>query len=173
MTKQSTQEFTLYQMINQDSSMMKNAYTCIALALSFMWGPAINDWVSQQMEKLFWKCNGDVLNGVALTYRTNDERLWVEFGRDFQWAFANTALEQHAYRELANCMMGNKLIDEYIAHFEHLLQKTGWDRTSRGSLFQFKKGLDRRIHLRILQKEPMLAESLDDWEEAACREVER
>jgi hypothetical protein len=69
-------------------------------------------------------------------------------------------------------MMGNKSIDEYIAHFEHLLQKAGWDRTSQGSLFQFKKGLDRQIHLRILQKEPMPAESLDDWEEAARQEVE-
>ena len=69
--------------------------------------------------------------------------------------------------------MGNKSIDEYIAQFEHLLEKAGWDRTSRGSLFQFKKGLDRRIHLKILQKEPMPAENLDAWEEATRCEVER
>ena len=117
-------------MINQDSLMMKNAYTHTTLALLFMQGPAIYDWVSQQMEKLFWKCNGDVLNGIAPTYHTDDERLWVEFGRNFRWAFADTASEQHAYGELVNCMMGNKSIDEYIAHFEHLLQKAGWDRTS-------------------------------------------
>ena len=69
--------------------------------------------------------------------------------------------------------MENKSINEYIAQFEHLLQKAGWDHTSWGSLFQFKKGLDWRIHLKILQKEPMLAKMLDDWEEAAWKEVKR
>ena len=102
------------------------------------------------------------MNGIAPTYYTDDEQLWVKFGHDFQCMFADTASKQYAYRELANCVMGNKSIDEYIMHFEHLLQKAGWDHTSRGSLFQFKKGLDHRIHLCILQKEPMLAESLDD-----------
>ena len=42
-TKQFTQEFTIYRMINQDSPTMRIAYTCTALALSFMRGPAIND----------------------------------------------------------------------------------------------------------------------------------
>jgi len=69
--------------------------------------------------------------------------------------------------------MGNKTIDKYIAQFEHLLQKAGWDHTSRGSLFQFKKGLDRKIHLKVLQWEPMPAENLDEWEEAAQKEVEQ
>jgi hypothetical protein len=63
--------------------------------------------------------------------------------------------------------MGTNMIDEYIAHFEHLLQKAGWDHTSCGSLFQFKRGLDRRIHLKILQKEPMPAKTLDAWEKVA------
>jgi hypothetical protein len=35
-TKQFIQEFTIYQMINQDSLTMWNAYTCTALALSFI-----------------------------------------------------------------------------------------------------------------------------------------
>jgi hypothetical protein len=83
-TKQFTQEFTLYRMINQESPTMRNAYTRTALALSFMRGPAINDWVLQQTDRLYIKCNGDVLNGIAPTYHTNDERLWAEFGHDFR-----------------------------------------------------------------------------------------
>ncbi len=119
------------------------------------------------------KCNGDLMSGIVPTYQTDDERLWIEFGCDFRRAFADTALEQRAYGKLANCTMGNKSIDKYIAQFKHLLQKAGWDRTSWGSLFQFKKGLDRKIHLKILQKEPMPAEALDTWEEAAQHKVER
>jgi hypothetical protein len=49
-TKLFMQEFTLYRMINQDSQTMHNAYTRVALVLSFMRGPAINDWVLQQTE---------------------------------------------------------------------------------------------------------------------------
>ncbi len=151
---------------------MKNPYTRTTLALLFLRGPTINDWVLQQTEGLFLKCNGDVLNGITPTHHMSDKRLWVEFGHEFQRAFADTASEQWAYGELANYTMGNGTIDKYIAHFEHLLQKAGWDQTSRGSLFQFKRGLERKIHLRILQRDPIPAETLDAWEEAVCREVE-
>ena len=126
---------------------MRNAYTQTALALLFLRGLAINDWALQQTEKLYWKCNGDILNGVPLTYQTDDEQLWVEFSWEFCRVFANTASEQWAYGKLANYTMGSSTINEYIAHFKHLLQKAGWDRTSRGSLFQFKRGLKWQIHL--------------------------
>ncbi len=62
---------------------MKNAYTWMALALSFIRGLAINDWVLQQTNRLSMKCNGDVLNRVTLTYCTDDKCLWVEFRQDF------------------------------------------------------------------------------------------
>ena len=73
--KQFIQEFTLYRMINQKAATIKNAYTRTTLMLSFMRGPSINDWVIQQTDWLYTKCNGDVLNGIALVYCTNDERL--------------------------------------------------------------------------------------------------
>ena len=105
---------TLYQMINQDTPTMKNAYAQMALTLSFMRGPAINDQVLQQMDKLYLKCNSNLVNRIAPSYCTNDECLWVKFGHKSQWAFTNTASEQRAYGELANFTMGNKTIDEYI-----------------------------------------------------------
>jgi hypothetical protein len=114
-------------MINQDVATMRNTYMRTALALSYMRGPAINDWVLRQMEKLYLRCNGNLTNGIVPTHQTHDKRLWEEFGQDFQRAFADTALEQQAYSELANYTMGNKTIDEYIAQFEHLRQKVGWD----------------------------------------------
>jgi hypothetical protein len=82
-TRQFTQEFTLYRMINQDAVTMKNVYTQTALTLFFMRGPAINDWVQQQTDKLYLKCNGNALNGFAPTYHTNNKHLWVEFRQEF------------------------------------------------------------------------------------------
>ncbi len=108
-------------MINQDSATMKNPYTRTTLALLFLRGPTINDWVLQQTEGLFLKCNGDVLDGIAPTHCMNDEWLWVEFGHEFRRVFVDTASEQRAYGKLANYTMGNGTIDEYITHFEHLL----------------------------------------------------
>ena len=111
----------LYQMINQDAPTMRNTYTWTALALSFMWGPAINNWVLQQTEQLYAKCNGDPVNRIGPTYWNDDENIWIEFGQDFCWAFADTALEQRAYGKLTKCAMGNKTINEYVAQFKHLL----------------------------------------------------
>jgi hypothetical protein len=55
--------------------------------------------------------------------------------------FIDTTFEQHAYGELANCTIVNRMINEYVAYFKHLLQKAESNRISQGSLFQFKKGL--------------------------------
>jgi len=79
-TKQFTQEFTIYRMINQDSLTMQNAYIHTVLALSFMRGSAINDWALQQTESLYTKCNGDPMNSIAPMYQMDDECIWVEFG---------------------------------------------------------------------------------------------
>ena len=128
-TKQFMQEFTLYRMINQDSIIMRIAYTRTALALLFMWGPAINDWVLQQTNSLYIKCNSNAVNRIALTYQVDDEWLWIEFSCNFRHAFTNMALEQQAYSELVSYTMGNKTINEYITQFKHLLQKAGWDHT--------------------------------------------
>jgi len=47
--------------------------------------------------------------------------LWVKFSHKFHRAFIDTALEQRAYGKLANFTIGTRTIDEYVAHFEHLL----------------------------------------------------
>jgi hypothetical protein len=56
----------------------------MALALLFMRGQAIKDWVIQQTEGLFVKCNGDAGNGIPPIYHTDDEHLWVKFSHDFR-----------------------------------------------------------------------------------------
>src|SRR6266853_3441940 len=53
-TKQFTQEFTLYRMINQDSPTICSTYTRTALALFFMRGLVINNWVLQ-----YWTSKGN------------------------------------------------------------------------------------------------------------------
>ncbi len=52
----------------------------MALLLLFIRGPSINDWVLQQTDCLYLKCNGDILNGMASVYYTDNKQLWMEFG---------------------------------------------------------------------------------------------
>jgi len=106
-TKQFTQEFTLYRMVNQDSPTICNTYTQTVLALSFMQGPTINNWVLQQIERLYVKCNRDTINRIVLTYQTDDKWLWMDFSLNFHYTFTNTTSEQCAYGELANCFIGS------------------------------------------------------------------
>ena len=106
-TKQFTQEFTLHRMVNQDSPTICNTYTQTVLALSFMQGPTINNWVLQQIERLYVKCNRDTINRIVLTYQTDDKWLWMDFSLNFHYTFTNTTSEQCAYGELANCFIGS------------------------------------------------------------------
>ena len=58
-------------------------------------------------------------------------------------------------------------IDEYIAAFENLIIRAGWECGAKGSLDVFKG-----IHYTISQRDP-IPQSLDDWQTAARCKVER
>ena len=66
----------------------------------------------------------------------------------------------------------NKDIDLYIAKFEELVTKIGWNRTDLGVLQKFQEGLIKWIAAAILDRD-IWPETLDNWMEAACREVHR
>jgi len=69
----------------------------------------------------------------------NDERIWNEWVANFKQAFADTASAEQAYAELMKLEMRGDEIEEYIAAFEHLRLKAGWERGTQGSLEMFKK----------------------------------
>src|SRR5713226_6547364 len=61
-------------------------------------------------------------------------------------------------------------IDDYIAKFENLVCKAGIPRTEMGILKKFRDGLKKGIHGAIMRRD-MWPENLDNWQEAAQREV--
>jgi len=63
-------------------------------------------------------------------------------------------------------------IDKYIVALEHLRLKAGWERGAHGTLEIFKKGLLRRLHWAILQRDPIPV-MMDEWITAARREIQR
>jgi len=105
-------------------------------------------------------------------YADNNENLWNEFVNKFGQAFADTAAAEQAYTNLSKLEMKGDEIDEYIAIFEHLLARAGWDWAAHGSIEMFKQGLRKGIHARILQKDP-LPNGIDQWQAAVRKEVQR
>jgi hypothetical protein len=63
-------------------------------------------------------------------------------------------------------------IDHYIATFERLAAAAEWEPDAKGTIAQFKAGLEELIHKRILYRETWPT-TMIEWKTAAQREVER
>ena len=161
-------------MCNLRNEAMTNPFQRIALALSYIKGPCVDDWVAKTSDDTVRKVFGDpqAIPPIQPIYADNDENLWNEFVNDFAQAFADTAAAEQAYADLSKLEMKGDEIDEYIATFEHLLARAGWDRAAHRSIEMFKQGLQKGIHAGILQKDP-LPIGIDQWQAAARKEVQR
>ena len=123
------QQYALYRMINPMAETVTNPYQRIALLLSFMRGPKVDDWVAEKVQQLELAVRGDPAAGIPPTALMTDERLWVDFLNHFQASFVDSAAQQNAYAELQSCRMEKGKLDEYVAKFETV---TGtWDGSYR------------------------------------------
>ena len=61
-------------------------------------------------------------------------------------------------------------IDDYIATFESLIVKAGWERAAQGSLEMFKQGLTLGIHYWILNRN-LVPRTIDNWYTATREEM--
>jgi len=172
-TNQFMTEFQLWWMINNRSESMTIPFERIALCLSFIRGPDVDNWVAEKINQLRLAVRGDPARNINPTYNETDEALWNAFGADFRQSFQDTAEEENAYAALKDLRMKEDQIDGYIAHFEVLLVKAGWQRTERGSADLFFNGLTKRVQSKILSLYTLLPTTLDEWQAAARSIVQR
>jgi hypothetical protein len=98
-------DFKIYKIMNPLADVMKQPYACVAMALSLIWGPKVDDWVDKQLKELEQK--------VCTTPRS-DETLWTEFEAAFTSAFTNTVKKEDAYQKLKHLKM--KCYDPQLGH---------------------------------------------------------
>src|SRR6266850_611567 len=170
---QFTTEFQLWWMINSGAEVMNNPLQQIALCLSFIRGPKVDNWVKEKINQLQRAVLGDPANGILPTHCPTDEALWNSFGADFRVAYQDTAAEENAYAQLKDLYMIEDRIDEYIAHFEVLLVKAGWSRQDKGSVDIFFNGLTHTVQRKILSLYATLPITIDKWQSAARQIVQR
>jgi len=157
-TQKFVKEFTLWKMCNLQNEAMTNPFQRIVLALSYIKGPRVDDWVTKTSDNTVRKVFGDpqAIPPIMPIYADNDKNLWNEFVNEFG----------QAYADLSKLEMKGDEIDKYIAMFKHLLARAGWDQAAHGSIEMFKQGLQKGIHTSILQKDP-LPIGIDQWQAAA------
>ncbi len=127
--------------------------------------PQVEDWVQDQANGLCEKttCYSDRVEKTS-------ESLWDNLKEAFEHSFTHTGQVKQAKSELNRLEMVQDQIDNYIAKFENLVCKAGIPHNKVGILEKFRDGLKKGIHGAIMRCDTW-PENLDDWQEAAQREV--
>jgi hypothetical protein len=164
-------QFGLFRIINDGNPVVTNPRRRVALALTYIRGPKVDPWVSQQYDALLpIKVN----HALARTYRdaadTSEEALWGDFITEFKRAFAEPSWE--VFARLETLRMAGDDVEMYIATFENLMRRAECKRESGPMVHYFRQGLPTNLE-RSIMKRQAVPNTIDEWQSAARKEVER
>jgi hypothetical protein len=154
-------DFETHWKINRKNNTMKEPYSRVLMATSFMKGEKVRDWVCAQRKPLQKRVDKE-------HYSENSEHLWECFEYNFKKAFTDTTQKQDAYIKLKELKMEGDNLQTYAAKHEALVHRTGWDLKGEAAMETFKNGLKKQLGLAVLrnsQGEP--PETLAGWQKAA------
>jgi len=160
--KEYMHSFKRWWTLNKEKVVFDIPYKCMALCLSYMKGPKVEDWVEAQQEYM----NERKREGRSPTFKSH----WRDFEKSFKDAFMDIAESIKVENDLKNLRMQGSDIDTYIATFTKLLKMAGYDEMEHGSLSLFKKGLPNGLNIRIINNSRQPPQDLRGWIEAAHQE---
>jgi hypothetical protein len=154
-------QFDLFRIINERNTVITNPKRRVALALTYIRGPKVDPWVAQQRDALLIKANH------ARTYADTDEALWEDFIAEFKRAFAEPLWQ--VFARLENLRMAGDEVELYIATFNNLMRRTGFQ--GGPMVPYFRQGLPINL-VRSIMKRQTMPNTIDEWQSAARKEVE-
>jgi hypothetical protein len=164
-TDQFITRFRLFCIINERNTVITNPKRRVALALTYIRGPKVDDWVDQQCDAPSREVNH------ARTHADMDEAVWDNFIAEFKRAFAESSWEVLA--RLYKLQMTGNNIEMYIATFENLVRRAESCKRESGSMVHiFHQGLPTNVE-RSIMKRQAIPNTIDEWQSAAREEVER
>ena len=118
-SKQFISKLKIYFQVNQNKKDIKNEYSKTLIALSFIKGPNVLNWVDAQ---------ADMVDHNLMLSGGNefDKAIWMSFLRRFQLAFISTTTKEDAYMEINKLKMKDGQLDEYTANYATLINKLEW-----------------------------------------------
>ena len=155
-------EFGLYRIINEEHPIITNPKRRVALALTYIRGPKVDAWVSQQYDALLKKANH------APTHADTNEAVWEDFIADFKRAFAEPAWK--VISELENLRMAKDDVEMFIATFENLASRAEFKRESVSMVHYFRQCLPTYL-VRSIMKREAIPNTIDEWQSATRKEV--
>jgi Retrotransposon gag protein len=126
------------------------------MCLSYMKGPKVNDWVWHKAQTL----------QAAIDNRTmvaTDETIWQAFEDEFVAAFTDTTRHEQAMLDLINISMMGDDLDTYMATFEHLRERAGWEADAQGTILMFQRGLKALLVRAIVERTHPWPATLQAW----------
>jgi hypothetical protein len=153
-------DLKIYFRINRNHPDVKNYHARVFVALSFIKGPNVVNWVDAQFQRA-----EDNLIDLAGGDET-DIDLWNDFVNEFKRAYISTTAKESAYVKLQSLTMKGDHLDEYIADFATLIGELEWDEDSEIACHHFRQGLPTPLVRQILQHEGN-PDSLTGWEKVA------
>jgi hypothetical protein len=156
--------FNLFKETNRHNETMKNSYSRVTSALTYMTGDLMESWKEDQLQQL-----QDYVTAGTLDM---DKLHWQLFEADFRTAFTNTNATKEACTELTKLKQGNSL-DKYIACFKQLARLGNLPFTEHGTIEQFKLGLKSGLLDAIISSDaydPLTAWTFEKWTEEAQKQ---
>jgi hypothetical protein len=161
-------EFRRYCLLNRKNKSISIPFYRVLTALSYIWGPIVEDWVNSQAGLLERQVNTTQTPHVT----ESNKILWDKFEAAFQSAWKDTARTQSAYDQLMKLQMKDLNIDTYNATFERLAAAAKWEANAKGTIAQYRAGLCENVHRRIVNRKN-LPSMMDEWKNTVQKEVGR
>ena len=133
-------EFSTYLLINYDVPALASFIKRIAITLTCIKGPEVNQWTQQQLEWL-----------MTLQPMDDNNTTYQQFITNFCNCFMDSQKAQRARIELQMLKMTWPEIDEYISKFESITHKAGYNPVDHNTMQQFLQGLPQSIGQKVLE----------------------
>ena len=156
------EEFTVYWKLNRKAPLMKEPYSRVLMAISYMKGEKNRNWNKRQVKSLDERVDD-------FGWSPDDERLWKHFVEDFKKAYTNITDKQDAYVAIQDLKMTGGDLDTYVADHEALVKRIGWPLDGAISIESFKDGLPDALLRKILNRDDP-PEDYEEWLNAAQKE---
>jgi hypothetical protein len=152
--KEFMRSFMRWWKLNDEKPAFSIPYKRVALCISYMRGPKVEDWADERQEHM----DKEVTDGLVKEY----EGHWVDFRKAFQNTFTDLAEGITAEKDLKELRMKEGDIDTYIATFKKLARLAGYKETEHGLTSIFKKGLPNSLALCIIQNSTPIPETTEE-----------
>ena len=154
-SKQFVSELKIYFRVNRNKKDIKNVYSKTLIALSFIKGANVINWVDAQADIVEHDL---MLNGGD----EFDENLWLGFLRRFQSAFISTTTKEDAYTKINKLKMKDGQLDKYTANHATLVHELGWHNDDEMTCHTYRQGLPDSMVKAIITQNSMPT-GLLDW----------